>query len=132
MLSLNDPIAFIPIIDADRSRQFYVEILGLNLLSDDGFAVVLRSGAIDIRLVRMGSFSPTPYTIFGWKVPEIGIAVRELSQLGISFERYPFLEQDATGIWSAPGGAAQVAWFKDPDGNILSISQHVESPAGQI
>ncbi|MEG9435546.1 VOC family protein [Edaphobacter sp. HDX4] len=127
MLPLNDPIAFIPIIDANRSRQFYVEILGLNFLSDDGFALVLRSGAIDVRLVRMGSFSPTPYTIFGWKVPDIDIAVRELSQLGISFEKYPFLEQDVSGIWSAPGGAAQVAWFKDPDGNILSISQHLQS-----
>lgn len=124
MLAQFEPMGFIPTVDADRARRFYVDTLGLQFLFDDQFALVVRAGSIDLRIVRMSSFSPAPCTIFGWKVPEIEAAVRHLSAAGISFERYPFLEQDADGIWSAPGGAAKVAWFKDPDGNLLSISQH--------
>ncbi|HTH54352.1 MAG TPA: VOC family protein [Edaphobacter sp.] len=124
MLAHLEPIGFIPTIDADRARKFYVDTLGLQFLSEDHFAIVIRSNGIDLRIVRLDSFSPASYTIFGWKVPEIESAVRDLTAAGICFERYPFLEQDDNGIWSAPGNAAKVAWFKDPDGNILSLSQH--------
>jgi hypothetical protein len=72
----------------------------------------------------MEAFNPAPYTILGWKVPDISAAVQQLTATGVAFERYPFLEQDADGIWSAPEGAAKVAWFKDPDGNVLSLSEH--------
>lgn len=124
MLATDHPMAFIPTIDAEKARKFYVETIGLHFVSEDTFALVVRSGNIDVRIVRMGSFSPAPYTIFGWKVPDIHAAVSDLSQLGICFEQYPFLQQNSSGIWAAPDGAGQVAWFKDPDGNILSISQH--------
>jgi len=124
MLAQFESIGFIPTVDADRARRFYVDTLGLEFLSDDPFALVVRSHGADIRIVHMDSFSPAPYTIFGWKVPAIEATVRDLNAAGITFERYPFLEQDADGIWSAPGGAAKVAWFKDPDGNVLSLSQH--------
>jgi catechol 2,3-dioxygenase-like lactoylglutathione lyase family enzyme len=124
MLAPFEPLAFLPTIDTDRARRFYIETLGLTFLSEDPFALVVRAGSIDLRIVRMDSFRPAPYTVFGWKVPSISDAVRDLASGGIIFERYPFLEQDANGIWTAPGNAAKVAWFKDPDGNILSVSQH--------
>jgi len=124
MLAQFEPNAFILTIDADRARRFYCDVLGLEFLSDDPFAIVLRSKGVEIRVVRIESFSPSPHTIFGWMVPDIEAVVRELSAAGIVFERYPFLEQDAAGIWSDPTGRAKVAWFKDPDGNLLSVSQH--------
>jgi catechol 2,3-dioxygenase-like lactoylglutathione lyase family enzyme len=124
MLAHAELIAFIPTIDAARARKFYVDTLGLTFVSDDQFAITIRSGATDIRISRMEAFNPAPHTILGWKVPDISTAVRQFTAAGVAFERYPFLEQDANGIWSAPDGAAKVAWFKDPDGNVLSISQH--------
>lgn len=124
MLTHLEPMGFIPTIDADRARHFYVDTLGLEFLSDDNFSVVVRAGKIDLRIVRMNAFSPAPYTVFGWKVPEIEAAIRDLSAAGVLFERYPYLDQDANGIWSVPGKTAKVAWFKDPDGNVLSVSQH--------
>jgi catechol 2,3-dioxygenase-like lactoylglutathione lyase family enzyme len=124
MLAHAELIAFIPTIDAARARKFYVDSLGLTFVSDDQFAITIRSGATDIRISRMEAFNPAPHTILGWKVPDISTAVQQFTAAGVAFERYPFLEQDANGIWSAPDGAAKVAWFKDPDGNVLSISQH--------
>ena len=126
MLAQAELLAFIPTIDADRSRRFYVDTLGLTFIADDPFALTIRSGKTDIRISRMEAFNPAPYTILGWKVLDIVDTAHQLAAAGITFERYPFLEQDANGIWSAPDGAARVAWFKDPDGNVLSISQHAE------
>jgi catechol 2,3-dioxygenase-like lactoylglutathione lyase family enzyme len=124
MLPQAELMGFIPTIDADRARKFYVDTLGLTFVSDDKFAVVIRTGKTDIRISRMEAFNPAPYTILGWKVPDISAAVQQLTATGVAFERYPFLEQDEAGIWSAPEGAAKVAWFKDPDGNVLSLSEH--------
>jgi catechol 2,3-dioxygenase-like lactoylglutathione lyase family enzyme len=124
MLAQAELIAFIPTVDAERARRFYVDTLGLTFISDDQFAITIRTGQTDIRIARMDAFNPAPYTILGWKVPDIEAIARQFAAAGITFERYPFLEQDANGIWSSPDGAAKVAWFKDPDGNVLSISQH--------
>ena len=124
MLAQAELLAFIPTVDAERARRFYVDTLGLTFVSDDQFAIVIRSNTTDIRIARMEAFNPAPYTILGWKVPNIVAAAQQLAAAGITFEHYPFLEQDSAGIWSAPDGAAKVAWFKDPDGNVLSISQH--------
>ncbi len=126
MLAKSDLMAFIPTVDAARARRFYVDTLGLPFISHDEFALVVRVNNIDIRITSMDAFNPAPYTILGWRVSDIHTAVQQLSAAGIVFERYPFLQQDPSGIWSAPGGA-RVAWFKDPDGNVLSISQHASS-----
>lgn len=123
MLAQCDLIGFIPTNNAERARAFYVGTLKLDFIADDRFAIVVRANGNDIRIVRMESFTPAPYTICGWKVPDIDAAARELTASGVIFEKYSFLQQDTAGIWSAPGGA-KVAWFKDPDGNLLSISQH--------
>jgi|SRR5947209_20566437 len=124
MLNSAQIMPFIPITDSTRSRPFYEELLGLVFVSDDGFALVMDSNGIAVRLARVGKFSPAGFTILGWQVPAIEAAVADLEQKGIGFEIFPGLPQDDHGIWTAPGGD-KVAWFKDPDGNILSLSQHV-------
>ena len=126
MLPTSPIIGFIPTMDADRSRAFYEQILGLHFIADDGFALVFRSGTNMVRIVRAGDFTPAPFTILGWEVMDIVSEVTALTAKGLAFARYPFLPKDQVderGIWSAPGGA-KVAWFQDPDGNTLSLSQH--------
>lgn len=124
MLGTKNLIAFIPTKDAGKSRKFYEEQLGLKFLSDDQFAIVMEANGIMLRIVRLQDFTPHPFTVLGWDVENIEEAVTGLSSKGVRFERFPGLEQDSHGVWQAPGGAAKVAWFKDPDGNVLSVSQH--------
>ena len=123
MIAQSSLIAFIPTRDATRARRFYEDILGLRFINDDSFALVMDSNGIMIRIVRVGEFTPMPFTILGWQVPDIHKAVADLNSNGLEFARYPYFEQSADGIWTAPGGA-KVAWFLDPDGNTLSLSQH--------
>jgi catechol 2,3-dioxygenase-like lactoylglutathione lyase family enzyme len=115
-------IGFVPTRDAERTKGFFEEKLGLKFVSGDKFALVFESNGSQLRVVRVGEFQPLPFTILGWEVEDIAASVRELSGAGVSFERYTFIQQNELGIWDAPGGA-RVAWFKDPDGNVLSISQ---------
>lgn len=122
MLAHFELTAFVPTLDAERAKLFYVETLGLTLVSDDKFAIVVRAHEADVRIVRVESFTPAAYTILGWKVPSMENAIRQLSARSVVFERFPFLEQDKDGVWDAPGGT-RVAWFKDPDGNMLSLAQ---------
>jgi catechol 2,3-dioxygenase-like lactoylglutathione lyase family enzyme len=122
MLASCDLVGFIPSTNPARARAFYVDTLKLKFISDDQFALVVRSNGSDIRVTHLESFTPFPFTICGWKVPDIEQAHKELSAAGVVFEKYPFVP-DPSGIWTAPGGT-RIAWFKDPDGNILSISQH--------
>jgi catechol 2,3-dioxygenase-like lactoylglutathione lyase family enzyme len=123
MLSGCEVIGFVPTIDAERAREFYCGMLGLEFVEDDGFAMVVRTRGCLVRVVRVGEFKPQPFTMFGWESPAIEDEIRSLTAAGVIFERYGWFAQDALGIWSAPGGA-RVAWFKDPDGNVLSVSQH--------
>lgn len=125
-LADNPPIAFIPTRNADAARAFYEHTLGLPFESDDTFAMVFRTGpapGIMLRVVRAPEFTPFPFTILGWEVPDIVASVTELSARGVTFLRFGYFPQDEHAIWTAPGGA-RIAWFKDPDGNTLSISQH--------
>ena len=123
MLSTCDLIVFVPTTDGGRARKFYVDVLKLEFEQEDNFAVVVKANGNAIRIVRMEKFTPAAYTILGWEVPDILKAVEYLSGSGVSFLRYAYIQQDALGIWTAPGGT-KVAWFNDPDGNVLSISQH--------
>lgn len=120
------PIAFVPIGNAEVARLFYEKTLGLPFVTEDGFAMVFNVGVKPctmLRLVRMGNFSPVAYTVFGWAVDDLELAIDELAANGVSFKRFSYFEQDERGIWKAPDGS-QVAWFKDPDGNTLSLSRH--------
>jgi len=124
MLNTAKIIAFVPIRDSQRSRPFYEGVLGLRFVSDDPFALVMDSNGVMVRLSKTPKFTPAGFTVMGWEVSTIEDAVAALKKNGVQFEIFPGLPQDELGIWAAPGGA-RVAWFKDPDGNILSVSQHV-------
>jgi len=120
-------IAFVTIVDVARAKEFYRDTLGLRLVSEEPpFALVFDAHGIMLRL-GMGKQVPAGVgTVLGWKVPDIAAAVRDLQQAGVHFERYEQMKQDELGIWTTPTGA-RVAWFRDPDGNILSISEHPEA-----
>jgi catechol 2,3-dioxygenase-like lactoylglutathione lyase family enzyme len=115
-------VAFAGATDLGRARDFYEGVLGLPLESEDGFACMFRVGDTRLRVTRVDEVVPAPYTVLGWTVPDIATAIRELSSRGVEFQRYEGMGQDELGAWSAPSGA-RVAWFKDPDGNTLSIQQ---------
>jgi predicted enzyme related to lactoylglutathione lyase len=115
-------VAFAGATDLDTAREFYEGVLGLPLESQDGFACVFRAGDTRLRVTRVAEVVPAPYTVIGFSVADIEAEIGELSERGVVFERYDGMSQDALGAWSAPSGA-RVAWFKDPDGNTLSIQQ---------
>jgi catechol 2,3-dioxygenase-like lactoylglutathione lyase family enzyme len=123
MIANNPIIAFIPTKDAARARVFYEELLGLQFVSDDSFAVVMDANGTMVRITRVGEFTPFPFTVLGWLVEDIHQTVAEMTSKGLQFTRYGFLKQSEDGVWTAPDGA-KVAWFLDPDGNTLSLSQH--------
>lgn len=117
-------MAFISTTSADRARAFYRDILGLSLVSEDNFALVFDSNGAPLRVSLAQEVVPAKYTVLGWKVKDIHAIVTALKKAGVAFEIFGFFKQDDLGIWTAPNGD-RVAWFKDPDGNILSVSQHV-------
>jgi catechol 2,3-dioxygenase-like lactoylglutathione lyase family enzyme len=122
MLGKNKIIAFVPTKDPAAARKFYEGVLGLGFVSDDPFALVMDANGIMVRIAKSEKFEPAPYTVLGWEVPNIEKEVAELRKQQVHFMKYDFLEQDPLGIWTAPGGA-KVAWFLDPDGNLLSLTQ---------
>ncbi len=119
-------IGFVSIVDVSRAKAFYRDTLGLRLVMEEPpFALVFDANGIMLRLGMAKEIAPAHGTVLGWQVPEIGAVVKNLGQAGVHFERYEGMNQDELGIWTSPTGA-KVAWFKDPDGNILSISEHPE------
>lgn len=109
--------------DGERAKRFYGETLGLRFVGDDGFAVIFDANGVTLRVSMMEGFQPASYGVLGWKVDDIAATAKALEAAGVPMERYPFFEQDELGIWTAPGGVAKVGFFKDPDGNVLSITQ---------
>jgi catechol 2,3-dioxygenase-like lactoylglutathione lyase family enzyme len=124
MLGSMKIVAFVPIKDSEKARSFYEGVVGLRFVKDDGFALVFEANGIMVRAAQMKDFTPAQFTVLGWQVYEIENVVRALQKKGVHFEIFGFFQQDELGIWTAPTGD-KVAWFKDPDGNILSVSQHV-------
>ena len=124
MLGSTQPVAFLAITDVERAQVFYGDVLGLRLISDDPFALVFDLAGVPLRLQKVREFSPHPFTALGWHVDDATTTIAALRARGVEFERFGFMEQDADGVWTAPGGA-RVAWFKDPDGNLLSLTQLV-------
>jgi catechol 2,3-dioxygenase-like lactoylglutathione lyase family enzyme len=117
-------IAFVATRDPDRAKKFYSGTLGLPLVSEElPFALVFDAHGTMLRVTVVKKLKPAGYTVLGWQVPNIAAAANGLTKAGVRFERYPGMQQDALGIWTSPGGG-KVAWFMDPDGNTLSISQH--------
>jgi catechol 2,3-dioxygenase-like lactoylglutathione lyase family enzyme len=122
VLAGDDLIAFVATGDPARARAFYGDTLGLELVEETPFAVVFSVGATMLRVTVVDAVIAAPYTVLGWAVADIAARVRELGKRGVAFERYAGLEQDELGVWRSPSGA-RIAWFKDPDGNTLSLTQ---------
>jgi len=123
MLAAGKLIGFVPTKDSKRSRAFYEGKLGFQFVSDDQFALVMQAGKSTVRIAKGADFKPAQYTVLGWEVTDIKAVVQWLNGRGVTFEKYPFVEDKVLGIWTTPNGD-KVAWFKDPDGNVLSLSQH--------
>jgi catechol 2,3-dioxygenase-like lactoylglutathione lyase family enzyme len=122
MLSGQPIMAFVATAQPDNARAFYSEVLGLQLVSEDAYALTYDAGGTTLRVATVEHLEPQAFTVLGWIVPDIASATRELTARGVSFNHYEWMAQDADGIWTSPSGA-RVAWFKDPDGNTLSITQ---------
>jgi len=117
-----DLIAFVPTKDMAKARPFYEKTLGLKLEGSSPVACAFRANGVLLRLIAVEQLTPYPFTVLGWSVEDIATTVAELTASGVVFERFEGVEQDALGVWRSPGGA-QVAWFKDPDANTLSLTQ---------
>jgi len=122
MLKSRPIVAFVATTDPGRAKAFYAKTLGLRLVSEDGFALAFDAGGTMLRVAIVPTLKPAGYTVLGWIVPEIAKAVRTLVKRGVVFQRYQGMPQDELGIWSSPSGA-RVAWFTDPDGNTLSLTE---------
>lgn len=122
MTPLDKPVLFLATADAKRSRTFYEQVLGLAFIADEPPALVFRTGDSMLRIQKVEHVQNLPYTALGWDVRDIRSTVRYLQVAGAVFQRFEGLNQDDDNIWNAPSGAL-VAWFKDPDGHLLSLTQ---------
>jgi catechol 2,3-dioxygenase-like lactoylglutathione lyase family enzyme len=123
MLASGKRIGFVPTRDYDKARAFYEGKLGFEFISLDQYALVMSIGGHRIRIGKVPDFTPLQGTILGWEGENIAAVAAWLGERGVAVEKYPFIQDRELGIWTAPTGD-KVAWFKDPDGNILSVSQH--------
>jgi catechol 2,3-dioxygenase-like lactoylglutathione lyase family enzyme len=123
MLESAKLVGFIGTTNYDRAREFYEGRLGCKLESTSQFAMAMRLGDHQIRIVKIQDFVPVQNTVLGWEVSDIEAVVRWLQSRGVELEKYAFVQDRELGIWTTPDGN-KVAWFKDPDGNVLSVSQH--------
>jgi catechol 2,3-dioxygenase-like lactoylglutathione lyase family enzyme len=122
MLGSERLVAFAATSEPARAKAFYGAMLGLRLVSEDPYALVFDAAGVMLRVTRVEQVVTAPYTVLGWDVADIVATSRSLARVGIVPERFPGLQQDEQGIWTSPSGA-RVLWFKDPDGNMLSLTQ---------
>jgi len=123
VLGAHKLMAFVATCDPDRARVFYRDTLGLHLVAEQlPFALVFDANGTMLRVTIVREIVVAPYTVLGWEVPDIGVTARELAAAGVKLERYAGMVQDELGIWTSPSGA-RVAWLKDPDGNVLSVTE---------
>ncbi len=122
MLTGASLVAFVSTAQAERARAFYADLLGLPLVADEPFALVFDAHGTTLRVAKVPAVAPAPYTVLGWQVADVRAVAGALTARGVLFERFDGMAQDDLGVWTSPGGA-QVAWFKDPDGNLLSLTQ---------
>jgi catechol 2,3-dioxygenase-like lactoylglutathione lyase family enzyme len=116
-------VTFVLTTNRERARSFYEHKLGPTCLSKDDYAVVFDLNGATLRVTLLAEHQPSEQSVLGWTAPDIGRAVEGLNLLGIAVERRSFLPQDESGIWTSPDEAARVAFFKDPNGNVLSLTQ---------
>ncbi len=128
MAALDKIMGFAITTKPEEAKDFYSGKLGFKFINDDGFALVFDANGTMLRVSKMKEFTPAQWTILGWQVGDIEGMVKDLNSKGVQFERYDFMHPDAQGIVTFPTGD-KVAWFKDPDGNVLSLSQHANASA---
>lgn len=122
MIHLDTPILFLATVDARRAQDFYQRTLGLEFVADEPPALVFKVGNSMLRIQKVDHVQIAPYTVLGWSVSDLRQTVQQLCAAGVSFQRYEGMNQDSDGIWHSPSGAL-VAWFRDPDGQVLSLTQ---------
>lgn len=120
MLSGPKLTGFAASTDLERSRAFYVDVLGCEFIELNAYACVLDVDGAQVRVTLVESFTPQPFTVLGFRVQDVHAEVANLRDRGVEFLEYAGLEQDADLVWTAPGGSG-IAWFHDPDGNVLSL-----------
>ena len=122
---LNDSriTSLLPTVNPKQSKAFYLNTLGLKLTSEDDYGMEFESASSSVRITVVHEFKPQPFAVLGFKVDAIDREVEALSSKNVKFERYDGLDQDDSGIWTSPS-QARIAWFKDPDGNLLSLTQY--------
>ena len=123
MLSEPKITAFIPSTKPEKAKQFYKNTLGLKLVSEDQYGLEFSGKGAALRVALVTEFKPHLFTVLGFKIDDIVAQAKSLIDKGVVFERYEHFDQDALGIWTSPS-MAEVAWFKDPDGNLLSITEY--------
>jgi catechol 2,3-dioxygenase-like lactoylglutathione lyase family enzyme len=117
-----DVLPFVATTQPEKARSFYCDVLGLHCEEDTPFALVMSTANAMLRIQKVQAFAPLPFTVLGWKVPNVRATAEQLLGKGVKFERFEGMSQDDLGIWVSPSGA-MVCWFKDPDGNVLSLTQ---------
>ena len=122
MLADKELKAFVPTIKPDKAKSFYNDILGLKLLSEDNYALEFDANGTLLRVTIVQELKPQVFTVLGWNVDSISSIIKSLNKKNVFCEKYDFIEQDDLGIWTSPVGS-KVAWFKDPDGNVLSLTE---------
>jgi catechol 2,3-dioxygenase-like lactoylglutathione lyase family enzyme len=122
MLGSADLVAFLATTDLARAKTFYGEVLGLETIEETPIAYVFDANGTTLRVSLVDQLTPAPYTVLGWSVGALEAKIETLRARGVAFEAFAGMSQDELGIWTSPGGG-RVAWFKDPDGNLLSLSE---------
>ncbi len=123
MLSKPTITAFLPTAIPEQSKLFYLHTLGLKLRSEDEYAFVFEGNGVHLRITIVAELRPQPFTVLGFRIENIDTQVKRLLEKGVEFERYGGLQQDDLGIWTSPR-KAKIAWFKDPDGNLISLTEY--------
>lgn len=124
VLSSSGVVTFVLTRDREASKAFYTDTLGLTFVADDPFATVLKMNGAILRIVHIDGYEAGPHPILGWEVADITATITGLVSRGVTMTIYEGFGQDALGVWTSPDGKAKVAWFNDPDGNVLSLAQH--------
>ena len=122
MLADSDLVAFVGSSDLAASREFYEGVLGLRLVEASEFANAFDANGTRLRVTLVEKLTQAPYTVLGWRVSDIGATIAALREAGVVFKPYEGMTQDEQHVWIAPGGS-RIAWFADPDGNVLSLQQ---------
>ncbi len=131
MLAAIPAVLFVATSDRDRSVAFYRDVLGLTVVSDEPFAAVLQLAGLTLRITPVAAPLVAPYTVLGWRVKDLRAMIESLGVRGVQFERFAGLEHDDLGACTFPGGS-RVAWFKDPDGHLLSLTQDPPATAPHV